>query len=209
MQEYNHRGKKFLIVDKIDLDNFYQIEDRNDQNNIKPVGGLWLTEYDESITNYSLWLDFMLEKKYLFFQKSKNQDDPWNRPCILVTLKENARIFNLDSKEKYDYLLKKYPLNENAFSYEKLKEEYDGIYVNLFEIIKSTNDYKTKQQFNTYGVNSLSLFNDKCIEYYQKGNIEIERFDPDDFSFFDYYYKIKINKEKNKPNSKVKILKRN
>lgn len=181
-----------LGTKEITEEKFNKIKNRN--SNLKPTGGLWLTQYCEE--TYNPWIDYILENSYLFFYKYKYN---FEQDCSIITLKNNTKIINLNNNT-FDYLLKEYP-NNNVISYEKLSEDYDGIYVDLFKLKSSTLNEETKRNLNTFGVNTLLLFNLKCIDYYQSGTVKIAPFDYDTY-IKEPYYEIEYD------NIKKKILKR-
>lgn len=138
---------------------FFPIKDT--LNCSKPMGGLWLTKYYEEYPNFNEWLDFLETKPSYFLAKYS-----LSSPAAIVTLKNNAQIFMLDSKEKLDYLKQKYPA-PNFFSYELLSKDYDGIYFKIFEI----NDNNI---INAFSVNSLILFNLDVIAYYTQAKVMMD-----------------------------------
>lgn len=145
-------------------------------NGFKPYGGIWATIHNKEYKNYNEWMDYVILNPYILFNVYK--DNPLEIPAVYLTLKEKTNIFKLNSKEALDYLLKTYPLN-NWIDFEKLTQNYDGIYIDILELARCT----TKEQFNnllSYSVNTLILFNPDCIDYYQKTTIKIDslNFDP-------------------------------
>ena len=190
---------KYLTIgkDNINNNNFKKIEDNNlTKNMVKPSGGLWFTKHNELI-NYSIWMDYILEHKSILFYKYKeymNKDSSWEIPCSLVTLNKNSNIFILDDYDKYCYLLRKYPLNNKSFSYKDMVASYDGIYVDL-----NWNYLSKAIDLSRYGVDSLLLYNLKCIDNYRVGKILVESFDAEDYNMYDnVLYDIRINNEKRK-----------
>lgn len=145
-------------------------------NGFKPYGGIWATIHNKKYKNYNEWMDYVILNPYILFNVYK--DNPLEIPAVYLTLKEKTNIFKLNNKEALDYLLKTYPLN-NWIDFEKLTQNYDGIYIDILELARCT----TKEQFNnllSYSVNTLILFNPDCIDYYQKTTIKIDTlyFDP-------------------------------
>ncbi|MCI6266226.1 MAG: hypothetical protein MR598_05205 [Erysipelotrichaceae bacterium] len=162
---------------------FIPIQDSILNSSIKPSGGLWMTEFDVNLPTYNCWVDYILEHPYILFYKNKSKN-PFHQPCSIITLKQNAKIFYLSTKEQYKYLLQNYQKERDKFSFEKLSNDYDGIYINLFSLSK---DIKIEQMnlFSTFGVNTLILFHPNCIDYYYSGMIHIDPFD----------YECKLNSE--------------
>ena len=190
---------KYLTIgkDNINYDNFRKIEDNNlTKNMVKPSGGLWFTKHNELI-NYSIWMDYILEHKSILFYKYKeymNKDSSWEIPCSLVTLNKDSNIFILDDYDKYKFLVGKDPLNDMIFSYRNMSVDYDGIYVDL-----NWNYLSKAIDLSRYGVDSLLLYNLKCIDNYRVGKILVESFDAEDYNMYDnVLYDIRINNEKRK-----------
>ena len=189
---------KYLTIgkDEITYDKFIKIVNNSSNSCIKPSGGLWLTKHNEDI-NYSIWMDYILEHRSILFYKYGeylNNEFSWKISCSLVELSNNTNIFSLDSYTKFLYLLKKYPLSNEFFSYEDMAKDYDGIYINLNWI------YDNKIiNFEKFGVDSLLLFNLDCIDNYRAGKIFLEPFDFDDYNLYDnVLYNIKIDNLKRK-----------
>ena len=182
---------KYLTVgtNNISKDLFRSVVD----DGIKPRGGLWLTVY--KYNNFNEWVDYLLMQRYLLFYKSCG-NNPFNQLCSVVTLKDNANIYLLNSRNDLKYLFYNYPYYDN-FSYNELSKYYDGIYVNLVKFLLCGDDY-SNDLVKAFGVSSLILFNLDCIDYYQSGNIMIEPFDYEDNSFFDYSYDINYDSVKKK-----------
>lgn len=187
---------KYLTVgtNEIRDDLFRNIENTE---SIKPRGGLWLTQYDERIKDYNHWVDFILMHPNILFYKTKN-GSPWVQPCSVVNLNEDTKLFSLDSVDNLDFLMNNYPLDDQKFSYQKLSKDYDGIYVDLGHLFHDNYDYKMRENFSSFGVSSLVLFNLDCIDYYQAGNVIIEPFDYEDSLNFDRYYQIDYSDVKKK-----------
>ena len=195
---------KYLTVGtkKIEEGLFRSVQDTALTNSMKPKGGLWLTEYNEDIQNYNHWVDFMLMHPNILFYKNKD-GSVWEQPCSIVTLQDAANILFLDSKEQLDYLMKNYPYNQDKFSYEKLSQYFDGIFVDLGNLVHGRSGFDVWQKFSSFGVSSLVLFNLSCIDYYYSGDILIEPFDFENSSYHDRYYDINYQRDKKK------VLKKN
>ena len=170
---------KYLTVgtSEITRERFMNIEDTEGAN-IKPRGGLWLTKYHNE--GYNEWVDFLLEDPTTFYYKSKGHSI-WEQPCSLVTLNESANIYTLKDNDGLTFLKKNYPLHDDKFSYEAISRLYDGIYVDMYQLLMNV-DSDTRMRLYKFGVNSLILFNLDCINYYQSGIVDIEPFD------FEYEY---------------------
>ena len=185
-----------LGTEEIKDDLFRKVNDTDLKNSMKPTGGLWLTEYDENISNYNRWVDFVLCRPHILFYKN-HQNNPFIQPCSVVSLRENSNLYVLHNDQTLDYLMKCFPLN-NKFSYEELSKYYDGIYVNLGSLFMGKYNKEVLNSFSSFGVSSLILFNLDCIDYYQSGIVNIEPFDYEGGEYFDKKYQINVSSEKKK-----------
>ena len=179
---------------------FKEVED-TDKDNIKPRGGLWLTKYDQLYGDYNEWVDYMISDPVTLYYKSRNFS-MWKQPCSLVTLSDTANIYQLNSQESFDYLKSNYPLDNGKFSYEAISHIYDGIFVDLLGLLRNIEDANLRSRLLKFGVNTLMLFNLKCIDYYQPGFVLIEPFDFEYEAWDGTTYKIDIE------NTKKRILKK-
>ena len=166
-------------TDEITEEKFRAIQDRKDS--IKPTGGLWLTEYKNE--KYNSWVNFLLEPKnensniytYKYYKYYG-----YNVPCVLVSLKDDSNIFFLDKINKLKYLMENYKSDDNIFTFEGLSKKYDGIFIRPYEMIDKKVDWEISKKFFTFCVDTLLLFNLNCIDFYQKGNVDIVSFFPED-----------------------------
>lgn len=183
---------KYLTVgtDKIEKRKFIPISD-NDNQILKPNGGMWFTKYYEEYKNYNEWVDFIIDNPNLLFYKS-NGIDIWHQPCSVISLNNNTNMFTLDSFDNWLYLLKEFSYNQDKFSYQKLSKEFDCIYVDIKEMISDIKDEKVFKFIRQFGVNSLLLFNLDCIDYYQSGKVSISPFDLEYHEYEDISYEIEI-----------------
>lgn len=181
-------GYLFLHVGKDYLSTFNPIADSVGE--AKPHGGKWFTKYDLKYPNYNEWVDFLIEHPNMIFYKHL---DPQNMPCVIIKLKETAKIFNLTSVDELYSLIEQYPDKDGFFSYELLSQDYDGIFVNPRTVLNNLNDETLKKRIALYDVPSLLLFNDREIEYYQSGFINILNIDIDDENYSPYEVNYKIN----------------
>ena len=135
---------QYLTVGKRDFvyDSFRGVED-TDENSLKPVGGVWLTQYNNQY--YNEWVEFILDDPVLLVYKNKGSSI-WKQPCSLVTLKESANIFNLANQNDLDYLKQRYPLPGDKFSYKAMSSIYDGIFVNMYSLLR---DVKVKDYISS------------------------------------------------------------
>lgn len=156
--------------------------DIKNTNTSKPQGGIWATEHE--YPTYNPWVDYLCDHPHLLFYK--NYGYP-NLPAVYLTLKEDAKIFNLASEEDISYLKEHYPYN-NWINFEKLSKDYDGIFIDYHKL-------HNNPQINPYSVNTLILFNPNCIMYYQVATVVIEHLDFDNHTEM-YDYRIDISEEK-------------
>lgn len=175
--------KKYLTVgtDVIRSNLFVSVCDINNCSEVKPSGGLWLTEFDTNFTSYNCWVDYMLRNPYLLFYKNKS-NNPFKQLCCIVSLKDNANIFLLNDKEKFQFFLKNFSNGLGGFLFEKLSHYYDGVFIKLMFDLDIDKDIR--KMFYDFGVNTLILFNCDCIDYYYSGVVDIETFD------YEYGYNI-------------------
>lgn len=161
----------------------------------KPTGGLWATHYDLNNPQYNIWAEYLLTHPYILYYKN-NLNFPKGIPAVVINLKKNVNLFTINSKSKLDFLKQKYPTDDNWIDFEKLSADYDGIFINVDTLLLDKN-IEDKTKLTKFSVDSLILFNLKCIENYYSAYI--------DFNLFDYYlerelanYNIYINTESNK-----------
>ena len=182
-------------TDKITDELFVSIKDKEDM--YKPSGGLWLTKYDTNYSNYNVWVDYLIDNPNVMFYKNKSASI-WHQPCSIVKLHDEANIFNLNNENNYNYLLNKYPLNNNSFSYESMTKDYDGIYVDLLSLITNSNKKEISDLVKQYCVSTLLLYNLDCIDYYHSGLLDIEPFDLEYYMYEGTSYNINYDKIKKK-----------
>ena len=146
----------------------------------KPYGGLWLTYQAKENKTGNEWIEFLSwHPNILIYGHYLNPDATMK--CLLVKLKDTRKIFILDNQTKLNFLMQNYP-SSNLFSYEKLSQDDDGIYLNISQFYH----YPIyNQYFSKFAVNTLLLFNYNCIDYYYPGEIIIE--DLNEFYEFNYY----------------------
>ena len=138
------------------------------KENAKPNGGLWLTDYNLDYQNVNSWMDNITSFNRIDSLYNTKYYGPNKLAASAVFLKKDANIFILDSEEKFNELLEKFPHESGLFSYELLSKEYDGIYIDLLKI-----PHKYFNAFINFDVSSLILFNTKPIDYYQEAVINI------------------------------------
>ncbi len=168
---------KYLTIgtSEITKERFVGVENTT-MDSLKPSGGLWLTVYNEDFSGYNEWVDYLLNDNIALheYKSYKEHYSMWRPPCALVTLKEDAKIFMLDSKEKLTSLREKHPVGEDEFSYKEISLEYDGIFVDIYKLMRGMTDRNLERKINKFSVNSLILFNLDCIDYYQAGIVDVD-----------------------------------
>lgn len=175
MKEYVTIGTKNIAEDI-----FRKILRPLDINFYKPNGGLWSSEFISRIYCISEWHDYLLyEDQETASYKNINSG-------AIFTLKNNAKILNIDSEEKIIELSQKYPSwhyilthydnpELNIIDFETLSKDYDGVEVSINKLGYN----KPGLTFNSWSVNTLLLFNLNCIEKYQSVDIEVSLFNYD------------------------------
>ena len=108
-------------TNSLSADLFLEIKNTN---GVKPIGGIWATEHNNTNLNYNEWVEYLCYHPYVLFYHQFN--DPYMLPAIYFTLKDNSNIFVIDSIEKINFLKNKYPHND-WIDYEKLSQNFDGI----------------------------------------------------------------------------------
>ena len=85
---------QYLTVGRSELKGVRPVEDRSEPSSLKPLGGLWLTKYEDE--RYNSWVDYLLSDiRVLYFKNISGSI--WEQPCSLVTLKETANILYLNN----------------------------------------------------------------------------------------------------------------
>ena len=174
MKEYVTIGTKNIAEDI-----FRKILRPLDINFYKPNGGLWSSEFISRIYCISEWHD------YLLYEDQETASYKNINAGAIFTLKNNAKILNIDSEEKIIELSQKYPSwhyilthydnpELNIIDFETLSKDYDGVEVSINKLGYN----KPGLTFNSWSVNTL-LFNLNCIEKYQSVDIEVSLFNYD------------------------------
>lgn len=175
MKEYVTIGTKNIAADI-----FRKILRPLDINFYKPNGGLWSSEFISRIYCISEWHD------YLLYEDQETASYKNINAGAIFTLKNNAKILNIDSEEKIIELSQKYPSwhyilthydnpELNIIDFETLSKDYDGVEVSINKLGYN----KPGLTFNSWSVNTLLLFNLNCIEKYQSVDIEVSLFNYD------------------------------
>ena len=175
MKEYVTIGTKNIAEDI-----FRKILRPLDINFYKPNGGLLSSEFISRIYCISEWHD------YLLYEDQETASYKNINAGAIFTLKNNAKILNIDSEEKIIELSQKYPSwhyilthydnpELNIIDFETLSKDYDGVEVSINKLGYN----KPGLTFNSWSVNTLLLFNLNCIEKYQSIDIEVSLFNYD------------------------------
>ena len=175
MKEYVTIGTKNIAEDI-----FRKILRPLDINFYKPNGGLWSSEFISRIYCISEWHD------YLLYEDQETASYKNINAGAIFTLKNNAKILNIDREEKIIELSQKYPSwhyilthydnpELNIIDFETLSKDYDGVEVSINKLGYN----KPGLTFNSWSVNTLLLFNLNCIEKYQSIDIEVSLFNYD------------------------------
>lgn len=175
MKEYVTIGTKNIAEDI-----FRKILRPLDINFYKPNGGLWSSEFISRIYCISEWHD------YLLYEDQETASYKNINAGAIFTLKNNAKILNIDSEEKIIELSQKYPSwhyilthydnpELNIIDFETLSKDYDGVEVSINKLGYN----KPGLTFNSWSVNTLLLFNLNCIKKYQSIDIEVSLFNYD------------------------------
>lgn len=175
MKEYVTIGTKNIAEDI-----FRKILRPLDINFYKPNGGLWSSEFISRIYCISEWHD------YLLYEDQETASYKNINAGAIFTLKNNAKILNIDSEEKIIELSQKYPSwhyilthydnpKLNIIDFEALSKDYDGVEVSINKLGYN----EPGLTFSSWSVNTLLLFNLNCIEKYQSIDIEVSLFNYD------------------------------
>ena len=158
---------KFLTTGRNSLreDMFNKVKNKEYIN--KPEGGIWSSPYTENEEYKSDWLRFCIEEDF----NTGNIEIG-----VLFNIKEDSRVFVIDSMDDLKELYKKYKRNERTGSilceyyldFEKLALDYDAIY------LTSEGEWKTRfperinsgEAISLYGwdVETLLILNFYCID---------------------------------------------
>lgn len=163
---------------------------RNGQ--IKPTGGLWATIHDPNYPNYNPWIEVLSIHPHILFYKNLHSN-PFLLPASLITLNTNAKIFIIKTKNQLKFLKKYYPTNDDWIDFEKLSQDFDGIFLDLDRILQNISP-EDRRKIKTFAVSTLIIFNLNCIKHYQKATVDIVPFD---FEFENEFtdYQIIIDEE--------------
>ena len=120
---------RYIVLGKTELkEEFFNKDLTNDGIN-KPVGGLWSSPYTPGKKYISDWDRFCKEENFIKGDNSVG---------VIFSLKEEARIYTIDTKEDLDNLANKYPIvvKENlrynfmsTIDFTKVSKDYVAIYL--------------------------------------------------------------------------------
>lgn len=72
---------------------------------VKPIGGLWGSTYTPNQEYASDWQRWCMEERFGID----------NEAAVIFTMKENAKVYEIDCREDLDYLAKRYNLKGSVF----------------------------------------------------------------------------------------------
>ena len=116
---------RYIVLGKTELKEELFNTDLTNNGINKPKGGLWSSPYNKD--TISGWYQFCKEQNFVKAD---------NTVGVIFTLKEEARVYTIDSKEDLDNLVNKYPndvleiLKERAgLNFIAVSKDYDAIYL--------------------------------------------------------------------------------
>lgn len=139
--------------------------DIKNTDSIKPSGGIWATKHDTQYKSYNEWVDYLCNHSHILYYHGFS--NPYNLPATYITLKKESNIFILDSLEKLSFLK-----TNNSLDYEKLAQDYDGIYIDIKKLSKYQ-DKEVTSLIDDFCVSTLIIFNISCIQYYQEAYVDL------------------------------------
>lgn len=174
--------RNWLSINKVDImpECFLKPNNRNVDLSNKPYNGLWASTYLVDGDVKSDWHRFLLD----------NMRENIQTDAIIFKLKENVNIciinsydtlakvtekykLNKEDNEELNVLMKsEFYINKSFIDYEKLSEDYDGLYVSKQAIIETKHPF-AKYSLNTWDVETLLLGNLECIDNYRKTKLNI------------------------------------
>jgi hypothetical protein len=146
----------------------YFIPAVNSDKKIKPSGGLWCSLYRGEY--YNEWLDF-ISNKPIYLRRYLRKENPYELSGAIITPKENAKILTLDSAESFSILENLY-----NFDYEKVADDFDAIYYDLFQLTGAIPRYSDDIR-RFISVTTFLVLNPSSIKEYKKAKINIRPMD--------------------------------
>lgn len=128
---------KYIVLGKTELKKELFNKDLTNDGINKPVGGLWSSPYTPGKKYISDWDRFCKEENF--------DKEDWSKG-IIFKLKDNARIYTIDSYEDLTVLVNKYPneksiIRTDALDFNKIAEDYDAIHLTEEGQWKTRNTY--------------------------------------------------------------------
>ena len=116
---------RYIVLGKTELKKELFNKDLTNDGINKPVGGLWSSPYTPGKKYISDWDRFCKEENF--------DKEDWSKG-IIFKLKDNARIYTIDSYEDLTVLVNKYPneksiIRTDALDFNKIAEDYDAIHL--------------------------------------------------------------------------------
>ncbi len=155
-KNYQNRTKKWIHNGDapFSLEKFRKAKNSRYLYHNKPLGGFWLTEYTPNGNFISNWHKWCYVSEYKL--KRKN---------YIYTLDLKARIYTINNKKDFDYLLNRFsiiysnPLDEvvlQCLDFESMQNYYDILFVSESGISKN-------KQLSAWDVSSLVVFNPSLV----------------------------------------------
>lgn len=192
--------KKYIMIGSPSISNeiFRKVLRPLNNYEFKPNGGFWASNYIDSVSNISEWYNYLLDADGIAYYKNMKDG-------VIFTLEENANILTIDNEKQICELAKKYPSyhyllnfyginnqNKPVIDFEKLSEDYDGIYIDYDKILINT----STNVFQSWSINTLLLFNLECIKEYKSVEIKNTEYDYYKIPYIDKMSETKKVKEK-------------
>lgn len=163
---------EYISINKKDLskDNFLPIV--NEGGFCKPDGGLWASEFNNNLSDWidwlNSWVDADVEDSDIRKLANVKVGD-----SIIFTLKNNAKIYVIDSYndllniiEKYKIEYENIRINHVFINFEAMSKEYDGIKLTKTGCDITSNIF-LNPNLNGWDCESILLFNLECIDTYK------------------------------------------
>ena len=141
---------------------------------IKPAGGIWCTDFDVKRPYNCDWINYMIYNTSVLMAKTMGRN-PFSHKAAIMKLNDDAKVFSLAGNEDYDKFLSFYA-KDGHISYEALRKDYDGVYVDIGKPFGKSYDEREKV-LRLFAVNTFLLFNIDAIKSYRQAKIEIDPFD--------------------------------
>jgi len=157
---------KYISINKKDLSKCKFSHIINEYGFCKPDGGLWASEF---IDDSSDWINWLIYENDVFESNSHLKE--MANPCsIIFTLKDNAKIYIIDSYndflnivEKYKIVYENIRINHEFVNFEEMSKDYDGIKLTKAGC-NNTSSIFLNPNLNGWDCESILLFNLECID---------------------------------------------